>query len=500
MVSGVGAKTFANGAQSTWAQTTDPPASITSDEAQLTADIVNLFIAQIRHGCGHDDCPAPLCYTYRTRRSAGPLRKPTDLSARSTALVLASTPDPRNHLCPYVRPDISQSTTRSGTRKIDHKALLQQLSLTDAANHIETVIPRPDFASNLDQDFHGLSEGWKNMLQNVLDGELQCISCRNLLDMRNALILFNRLLDKHDLVSSDTPKCVTAMQTTRTAMKRALSLVLGNYNRLADSFSDSSLHLSPGDAVRCAPLSWTVTSLPLCLEKWQTAAGPMLFDLLYHTLESISPKVIASETISSLQSDPLLHGSWTYGHDRLVRVLTVAITALYMRVPQTSSMDWAHFGFSHLGLATGSPSEKRKTDASCLALWDALSYQPAVRLSHRLLEVISEYDATIDVLYASLDRSSIRFPRISEFHMREALLTPLSQARLNTKPDGHASLSNQGIVVYWLPWLRLAFSRNWNGHFFLDRHGIAGTALATINAMCKSSMVLDIYFLADKSP
>lgn len=63
--------------------------------------LVEAFIAQLRYGCGYDDCPTASCFSCR-RRLAGkaPIRRYSPMSARTLAIHMASQDNPEQYLCP----------------------------------------------------------------------------------------------------------------------------------------------------------------------------------------------------------------------------------------------------------------------------------------------------------------------------------------------------------------------------------------------------------------
>ena len=61
--------------------------------------LLDCFALQIRFGCEDDGCTTPSCYSYRKSLTHQPVRRPTVLTARDEAFVLASEVDPLRHLC-----------------------------------------------------------------------------------------------------------------------------------------------------------------------------------------------------------------------------------------------------------------------------------------------------------------------------------------------------------------------------------------------------------------
>lgn len=61
--------------------------------------LLDCFSLQIRYGCEIDLCTTPSCFSYRKLLVDQPVRRPTVLTARDEAFVLASADDPLQHLC-----------------------------------------------------------------------------------------------------------------------------------------------------------------------------------------------------------------------------------------------------------------------------------------------------------------------------------------------------------------------------------------------------------------
>lgn len=75
---------------------------------QETNYFTGRYINQLLYGCQDPNCITPTCFSYRRRVTDGPLRKLTELSARTVACYLASQENPENGLCrnePAIRSD-----------------------------------------------------------------------------------------------------------------------------------------------------------------------------------------------------------------------------------------------------------------------------------------------------------------------------------------------------------------------------------------------------------
>ncbi|KAF4122074.1 hypothetical protein GMORB2_7667 [Geosmithia morbida] len=63
-------------------------------------ELVGMYINQLRYGCGAPDCTVPTCFTCRKRLAGkAPIRRYSQLSARTLAVYLASQDDPEKGLC-----------------------------------------------------------------------------------------------------------------------------------------------------------------------------------------------------------------------------------------------------------------------------------------------------------------------------------------------------------------------------------------------------------------
>ncbi|MCJ1381602.1 hypothetical protein MMC17_004713 [Xylographa soralifera] len=68
---------------------------------EVILDLVNQFYRQLRHGCQNRLCNTPTCMSCRKRRTKGPFRRFTVLTARALATFLASENDAEQKLCPH---------------------------------------------------------------------------------------------------------------------------------------------------------------------------------------------------------------------------------------------------------------------------------------------------------------------------------------------------------------------------------------------------------------
>lgn len=86
------------------------------------------YINQLLYGCQEPNCTTPTCFSYRRRVTDGPLRKLTELSARTVACYLASQDNPEYGLChnePAIRSDFHSP---GGSRKASKRAARPHLS------------------------------------------------------------------------------------------------------------------------------------------------------------------------------------------------------------------------------------------------------------------------------------------------------------------------------------------------------------------------------------
>lgn len=66
--------------------------------------LVQLYIHQLRDGCGSDSCTTPTCFSCRKRLvGKAPIRRYNPTSARTLAVYLASQDDPERGICPSLR-------------------------------------------------------------------------------------------------------------------------------------------------------------------------------------------------------------------------------------------------------------------------------------------------------------------------------------------------------------------------------------------------------------
>lgn len=80
----------------------DPKRTLACRTARKQASfqrLVNLYIVQLRHGCGDASCTKPTCYSCRKRISKAPVRGLNSTTARSVACYLASQPNAEAGLC-----------------------------------------------------------------------------------------------------------------------------------------------------------------------------------------------------------------------------------------------------------------------------------------------------------------------------------------------------------------------------------------------------------------
>ncbi|KAI9709409.1 MAG: hypothetical protein M1812_007686 [Candelaria pacifica] len=105
--------------------------------------LVNRFIRQLLHGCQEPSCSTPTCFTCRRRVSNAPVRKYTELSARTLAIYLASQDDPEKDLCPH---DHVLSVEKPNSERAYLERLGRMIREQDTAN--------PTFAED------GISPSW----------------------------------------------------------------------------------------------------------------------------------------------------------------------------------------------------------------------------------------------------------------------------------------------------------------------------------------------------
>ena len=120
--------------------------------------VFNSFYDQVLHGCHNSTCRTPTCAGYRRRKSKGPFRPFTTLSARALAAHLASEDHPSKKICPYIkakRATVDDAEVRSihtqiqetlrGSRSVPGEGTQEALhSLEIDANQDSTEPPPPE--------------------------------------------------------------------------------------------------------------------------------------------------------------------------------------------------------------------------------------------------------------------------------------------------------------------------------------------------------------------
>ncbi|EFQ96779.1 ubiquitin-protein ligase E3A [Nannizzia gypsea CBS 118893] len=88
------------------------------EERQRTFNhLVKRYKAQLIYGCQEPNCMTPTCLSFRRRNTKAPLRRFTDLSARTVACYLASQDDAELGLCHYPSAAVSTSLAPDTERK-----------------------------------------------------------------------------------------------------------------------------------------------------------------------------------------------------------------------------------------------------------------------------------------------------------------------------------------------------------------------------------------------
>ncbi|EGD94059.1 hypothetical protein TESG_01586 [Trichophyton tonsurans CBS 112818] len=88
------------------------------EERQRTFNhLVKRYKAQLLYGCQEPNCMTPTCLSFRRRNTKAPLRRFTDLSARTVACYLASQDDAESGLCHYPSAAVSTSLAPDVERK-----------------------------------------------------------------------------------------------------------------------------------------------------------------------------------------------------------------------------------------------------------------------------------------------------------------------------------------------------------------------------------------------
>ncbi|KAK2871843.1 hypothetical protein FQN49_002768 [Arthroderma sp. PD_2] len=91
------------------------------EERQRTFNhLVKRYKAQLLYGCQEPNCMTPTCLSFRRRNTKAPLRRFTDLSARTVACYLASQDDAETGLCRYPSAAVSNSLTPDTERRARH--------------------------------------------------------------------------------------------------------------------------------------------------------------------------------------------------------------------------------------------------------------------------------------------------------------------------------------------------------------------------------------------
>ena len=67
------------------------------------------YLTQIQYGCLEKNCTTPTCFSCHKRKKHSPVQRPTRLTARAFAFLLASEADAYSGLCPHLPPEMVES-------------------------------------------------------------------------------------------------------------------------------------------------------------------------------------------------------------------------------------------------------------------------------------------------------------------------------------------------------------------------------------------------------
>lgn len=433
------------------------------------------FFVQLHQGCGAATCLTPLCATARSHRSTPPLRSYTAVSARTMAVVLASSEDAHNRLCPNL-PSQLPTITAAVQERVDHRSVMQQLFNSESLRNIHLI-------ENV------YSSGPLNSKPSIEISSSGPISCDDLIELCETA---------HNTRSAVFP----SKQDDQLAhLYSRIRCLFSSFPSFAHSFSDNPMDILPGSTTSHS--TTYCTKLHRALESVHAIdpeASAIVFDSIWEALEPVfeSPfdsKHTESRTFQTFPSDS--KGS------QVPSVVNSAIHALTSFVPQASKETWLTVWSA---IVNGKAYGKQKhspayhVGSPWLLVLDKFEQEPAMRMARRLVRAIGARTCLEETLSACGADDVNPDPRLqiwkTSCRIRESVINLLVQEeqsiRLATfKTRYRDDLRHGGELVgttslVWLEWLRKCFLKEWDGSLRINRWSVAGSALELIEDLCKS--------------
>ncbi|THY78243.1 hypothetical protein D6C86_00299 [Aureobasidium pullulans] len=452
--------------QSSSGSTSSPSSSHRHHDIQ---DLINRFFVQLRQGCGVSTCSTSLCATARSPPSSPPLRSYTAVSARAMAVVLASSENALDRLCPNL-PSHLPAVLAAPQEKLDSKAIMQQLFNSESLRNIHSL-----------EDTHTP----RLVHERSLSGNsFLTVSCDDLVRLCDATCSLH-------LGSESDQHIITARNRPYTR----LDSIFSDFTNLAQSFSDDPMNVRKDpETHRSAIYSVRLHHALESVHALGEDASNIVFDSTWRALEPIfeSPfdsrhkgprtfQTISSDAKSSSVSD----------------VVYRAIHTLTSFVPRAGWNTW-YFAWSALvhGRAHGKQMDRRDSEyfSPCLPILDAFEQDTALRMAKRLVRAIGARTCLEETLSACSKGDAKPDPRLQVWQtnrrIRSSITDLLVQEEQNIrlasfKTIWRDDLRHGGELVgttslIWLEWLRKCFLKEWDGSLRINRWSVAGSALELI--------------------
>ncbi|KAH0360165.1 hypothetical protein KCU65_g9561, partial [Aureobasidium melanogenum] len=390
------------------------------------------------------------------------------------AVVLASSEDAYNHLCPNL-PSQLPTITATVQERVDHKSIMQQLFNSESLRNI-----------------HLIENAYPSK---PLDGESSIdispsgpMSCEDLTKLCDSI---------HDARSAASP----SKQDDQLAyLFSRLRCLFSSFSFLAHSFSDNHMDVLPGSTTPQSRKYYT--KLHHVLESVHAIgqdASAIVFDSMWQALEPVfeSPFDLKHTEPRSFQTFPANSKG-----AQVPSVVYCAIHALTSFVPEASRETW-HTIWSAVinGKAYGKQKHSQVDHASSswLSVLDKFEQEPALRMARRLVRAIGARTCLEETLSACDTDDANPDPRLqiwkTSCRIRKSIIDLLVQeeqsirlARFKTRyrddlRHGGELIGTTSLI--WLEWLRKCFLKEWDGSLRINRWSAAGSALELIEDLWK---------------
>lgn len=282
-------------------------------------------------------------------------------------------------------------------------------------------------------------------------------------------------------------------------VRRTLYSNLGSISNLVRSFPETGAFHDQFYLQRSKELSEILDAF----RGWTPLVGPLIFDALWEALEPLfnPPEELSATQAYSVEQSKGRRAEYISDSEALV-VVVVSMIALIASIPHSDPSSLVYVDATRKWGVFVEPLSDEWLDPvqhPWIPLVDAFEYEPAIRLTQRLVRAVGARRCHSTLLHQKTPASEYLF--ISELGYKHVQLTLANWTLManSTKRRPKVNCDDEGFTApedlarsLFLRWLQVVVTHYWDGSINIDRWEACGAALEMMSELYERREELDL--------